>query len=83
MPAGERDGRLRASTAGRVLAVHVAMGERVAAGQPLVTLEAMRMEHVHAAPAAGTVRALHVMPGEQVSAGRLVAEVDPAHGGCG
>ena len=36
---------------GRVVAVLVKPGERVAAGQPVMTLEAMKMEHVHTAPA--------------------------------
>jgi geranyl-CoA carboxylase alpha subunit len=38
-------------------------------------VEAMKMEHVHAAPRAGIVAAIHVTPGEQVAAGRVVAEV--------
>ena len=63
---------------GRVVAVLVAVGERVAAGQPIVTLEAMKMEHVHAAPVAGTVKALHVPTGDQVAASRVVAEIDAA-----
>jgi geranyl-CoA carboxylase alpha subunit len=69
------DGRLRASMNGRVVALQVAVGDRVVAGQPLLTLEAMKMEHVHAAPCAGRVAALHVSLGEQVAAHRVVAEV--------
>jgi len=70
------DGQLRASMNGRVVAVLVEVGQRVAAGQPIVTLEAMKMEHVHAAPLAGTVKALHVSAGDQVAARRVVAEID-------
>ncbi|MBX3591834.1 MAG: acetyl-CoA carboxylase biotin carboxylase subunit [Burkholderiaceae bacterium] len=69
------DGRLRASMNGRVVAVLVAAGESVAPGQPLVTVEAMKMEHIHASPVAGTVRALHVSAGDQVSAAGLLAEI--------
>jgi geranyl-CoA carboxylase alpha subunit len=53
----------------------VAVGDIVAAGQPMVTLEAMKMEHVHAAPIAGRVAALHVSVGDQVGSHRVVAEV--------
>ncbi len=70
------DGTLRASMNGRVVAVLVELGQRVEAGQPIVTLEAMKMEHIHAAPVAGTVRALHVTTGEQVPAARIVAEIE-------
>jgi len=70
------DGQLRASMNGRVVSVHVAVGERVATGQPVLTLEAMKMEHVHAAPLAGVVRALHVSAGDQVAARRVVAEIE-------
>jgi geranyl-CoA carboxylase alpha subunit len=70
------DGKLRASMNGRVVAVLVQPGQRVAAGQPVVTLEAMKMEHVHAAPLAGTVKALHAAVGDQVPTGRVVAEIE-------
>jgi geranyl-CoA carboxylase alpha subunit len=72
------DGLLRASMNGRVVAVLVVPGQRVEAGQPVLTLEAMKMEHVHAAPRAGTVKALHVAVGDQVSAARIVAEIEAA-----
>ena len=72
---GASDGKLRASMNGRVVAVQVAVGDVVTAGQPLLTLEAMKMEHVHAAPCAGSVVALHVSLGEQVAAQRVVAEI--------
>jgi geranyl-CoA carboxylase alpha subunit len=62
---------------GRVVAVLVAVGERVVAGQPIVTLEAMKMEHIHAAPLAGVVKALNVAIGDQVPARRVVAEIEP------
>jgi geranyl-CoA carboxylase alpha subunit len=54
----------------------VQIGQRVEAGQPMVTLEAMKMEHIHAAPLAGTVKAVHVATGDQVPARRIVAEID-------
>jgi geranyl-CoA carboxylase alpha subunit len=69
------DGKLRASMNGRVVAVMVAVGDTVEAGQPIVTLEAMKMEHVHAAPSSGRVTALHVKAGDQVAASRVVAEL--------
>jgi geranyl-CoA carboxylase alpha subunit len=61
---------------GRVVAVLVKPGEQVAVGQPVMTLEAMKMEHVHAAPVAGKLTALHVSNGEQVAASRVVAEIE-------
>ena len=70
------DGKLRAAMNGRVVAVLVKEGDRVEAGQPVVTLEAMKMEHVHVAPAAGVIAALHVAEGEQVTTGRIVAEIE-------
>ena len=72
------DGMLRASMAGRVVALLVAEGDTVAAGQPVLTLEAMKMEHVHLAPCAGTVVALLASLGEQVAAQRVLAEVKAA-----
>jgi geranyl-CoA carboxylase alpha subunit len=71
------DGSLRASMNGRVVRVSAAVGDAVDAGQPILTLEAMKMEHVHAAPLAGRVKAIHVRVGDQVAADRVVAVVEP------
>ncbi|MFE5816675.1 biotin carboxylase N-terminal domain-containing protein [Streptomyces sp. NPDC056479] len=52
-------------------------GTAVEAGQPLLWLEAMKMEHKITAPGAGTLTALHAMPGQQVTVGALLAVVQP------
>jgi geranyl-CoA carboxylase alpha subunit len=72
------DGKVRAAMNGRVVAVLVKPGEQVAAGQPVMTLEAMKMEHVHTAGVAGTVSAIDVAEGEQVTTGRIVVEIEAA-----
>jgi geranyl-CoA carboxylase alpha subunit len=69
------DGKVRAAMNGRVVAVLVKPGERVAVGQPVMTLEAMKMEHVHTAGIAGTVAAIDVAEGEQVAMGKIVVEI--------
>jgi geranyl-CoA carboxylase alpha subunit len=74
-PAAAGDGQLRASMAGRVVAVLARVGDPVEAGQPLLTLEAMKMEHVHNAPRSGVITALHAVAGEQVAAGNVVAVI--------
>jgi acetyl-CoA/propionyl-CoA carboxylase biotin carboxyl carrier protein len=61
---------------GTVLGVHVRVGDPVVAGQALVTVEAMKMEHAVAAPVAGTVTALHVRVGQAVGLGEALAEID-------
>jgi len=71
------DGKVRAAMSGRVVAVLVKPGDRVAAGQPVMTLEAMKMQHVHAAAIAGTVAAIDVVEGEQVTTGKIVVEIEP------
>ena len=60
----------------RVVNVMVAIGDQVEAGQPMVTLEAMKMEHIHVAPAAGRVGAVHVQVGDQAAAMRVIAEIE-------
>jgi geranyl-CoA carboxylase alpha subunit len=75
--AGGSDGKVRAAMNGRVVAVLVKQGERVAAGQPVMTLEAMKMEHVHTAPVSGIVSAIDVVEGEQVTTGKIVVEIEP------
>lgn len=57
------------------LADGLAAGTAVEAGQPLIWLEAMKMEHRILAPATGTLTALHAAPGLQVEVGALLAVV--------
>ncbi|WOH51267.1 acetyl-CoA carboxylase biotin carboxylase subunit [Bradyrhizobium sp. sBnM-33] len=73
--AADGDGKVRATMNGRVVAVLVTPGEQVAVGQPVMTLEAMKMEHVHTAGVSGTVSAIDVAEGEQVTTGRIVVEI--------
>ncbi|MCW8193967.1 acetyl-CoA carboxylase biotin carboxylase subunit [Proteobacteria bacterium 005FR1] len=72
------DGKIRASMNGRVVAVHVNVGDQVEAGQAILVLEAMKMEHVHVTKVAGTVTALSVSEGDQVPAAKIVAEIESA-----
>jgi 3-methylcrotonyl-CoA carboxylase alpha subunit len=75
--AGEAEGEnvVLSPMPGKVVAVHAASGESVKKGQPLVTLEAMKMEHVLTAPLAGVVADLTVKAGDQISEGVLLARV--------
>ena len=70
------DGKVRAAMNGRVVAVLVKPGDRVAAGQPVMTLEAMKMEHVHTADVEGKVAAIDVAEGAQVTTGQIVVEIE-------
>ena len=54
----------------------VKQGDRVEAGQPIVTLEAMKMEHVHVAPVSGIILAIDVVEAEQVTTGKIVAMIE-------
>ena len=62
---------------GAVLTVHAAGARPVEAGDPIVTLEAMKMEHVVAAPIAGRRRGLVVRAADQVTRGQLLAVIEP------
>ena len=62
---------------GAVIAVHRAAGDRVEAGDPIVTLEAMKMEHAVDAPVGGTLADVAVRPGDQVTRGQTLAIVEP------
>jgi geranyl-CoA carboxylase alpha subunit len=68
--------RARAPVAGVVAQVLVAPGDAVAAGQPLASVEAMKMEMWLNARAAGTVRAVHAKPKDPIEAGALLVELD-------
>jgi 3-methylcrotonyl-CoA carboxylase alpha subunit len=63
---------------GRVLAVDVAPGQTVAAGDRLLVLEAMKMEHRISARSAGIIGAVHIAIGDQVADGMLLVEIGAA-----
>ncbi|MFD5423088.1 acetyl-CoA carboxylase biotin carboxylase subunit [Streptomyces sp. NPDC127069] len=68
---------LAAPMPGTVTVVKVAVGDKVAAGQSLLVVEAMKMEHVISAPHAGTVTELDVTPGTTVAMDQVLAVVTP------
>ncbi|MGW2044323.1 acetyl/propionyl/methylcrotonyl-CoA carboxylase subunit alpha [Streptomyces sp. NPDC001858] len=69
---------LTAPMPGTVTVVKVAVGDEVAAGQSLLVVEAMKMEHVISAPHAGTVAELDVTPGTTVAMDQVLAVIAPA-----
>lgn len=71
--AAQDSGSLLAPVPGRVVRVLVEAGAAVAAGQPLMVLEAMKMEHTITAAADGTVGEVHVAPGDQVDIRQVLA----------
>ncbi|HEX6811892.1 MAG TPA: pyruvate carboxylase subunit B, partial [Planctomycetota bacterium] len=70
-------GEVGAPMPGRVIVLHCREGQPVAAGEPLLTLEAMKMETVVRAPVAGTVRELCTDVKSQVKAQDLLVAIDP------
>jgi propionyl-CoA carboxylase alpha chain len=72
---GVAKGSLLAPMPGSVVRVGAAVGDAVKAGQPLIWLEAMKMEHTIAAPEAGVLTELNVQPGQQVDVGAILALV--------
>ncbi|MEV4971663.1 acetyl/propionyl/methylcrotonyl-CoA carboxylase subunit alpha [Streptomyces scopuliridis] len=69
---------LTAPMPGTVTVVKVAVGDEVTAGQSLLVVEAMKMEHVISAPHGGTVTELDVSPGSTVAMDQVLAVVAPA-----
>jgi propionyl-CoA carboxylase alpha chain len=71
-------GSLVAPMPGSVVSVAVAVGDEVSAGQPVLVLEAMKMQHTVAAPHGGRVTEIPVAVGDQVAAGAVLAVVPEA-----
>jgi acetyl/propionyl-CoA carboxylase alpha subunit len=69
------DGALRAPMPGRIVAAPLKAGDAVAKGQPVVVLEAMKMEHALTAPFDGVVETLSVAVGDQATEGAVLAVV--------
>jgi 3-methylcrotonyl-CoA carboxylase alpha subunit len=75
---GLHDGEIEAPMPGKVTAVEVKQGEKVAKGQRLLTLEAMKMEHALTAPFDGTVAELNAKAGVQVKEGQMLVKIEAA-----
>ena len=75
--AGGGSGEVRTPMQGTVVKVLVAVGDTVEAGQPVVVLEAMKMENNLLAGCAGTVSEVRVAAGELVGGGDLVVMIEP------
>ena len=73
---GLHDGEIEAPMPGKVTAVEVTAGDKVAKGQRLLTLEAMKMEHALTAPFDGIVAELGATAGAQVTEGQLLVRVE-------
>jgi len=80
---GARSGRVEAPMPGKVVSVLVAPGATVDVGQPLVVLEAMKMETTLTAEVAGTVAAVPAEAGAVVAAGELLVEITPSESASG
>jgi propionyl-CoA carboxylase alpha chain len=74
-------GSLLAPMPGTVVAVKVEPGTEVAAGDPVLVLEAMKMQHTVTAPHDGTVTEINVEPGAQVASGEVLAVVEESTAG--
>ena len=74
---GDSGGGLEAPMPGKVIQLHVAVGDNVRAGQTVAVLEAMKMEHPMDAPEDGVVKELLVEVGQQVESGTLLVVVEP------
>jgi propionyl-CoA carboxylase alpha chain len=68
-------GSLVAPMPGNVVRIDAAVGQELSAGQPVLVIEAMKMEHQIAAPADGRLTEIRVAPGDQVQAGDVLATV--------
>jgi acetyl-CoA/propionyl-CoA carboxylase biotin carboxyl carrier protein len=66
---------LTAPMPGRVIALRALEGQSVRAGEPVVVIEAMKMEHAVASPIEGVVERMTVREGDQVERGAVVAEI--------
>jgi 3-methylcrotonyl-CoA carboxylase alpha subunit len=76
--ASAADGAIIAPMPGKVIAVDVSEGQTVTAGQRLLVLEAMKMEHALTAPFDGLIEGLTVSAGAQVQVEAVLCRVVPA-----
>lgn len=67
---------VEAPAPGKILRIHAEAGKRVAEGDRLCVLEALKMELPIVAPVAGTVKTLNIAPGQEVEAGDALVVID-------
>jgi urea carboxylase len=78
VPLGEGQHAVESHIAGNLWQLHVAVGQRVAAGETLAVLESMKMEISLDSPCAGVVRELRAQPGSTVRAGQCLVVIEAA-----
>lgn len=72
------EGRVAAPLPGLILEVMVEIGDQVAAGTPVLKMEAMKMENVIPSPMAGTIKTIEVKAGENVSTDQTLMTIEQA-----
>jgi biotin carboxyl carrier protein len=70
------DGRVKAPIPGQITQVLVKVNEEVASGQPLLILEAMKMENEIRAPRPGRIKLMNATPGRRVALNELLVEIE-------
>lgn len=68
--------KLQCEVAGKIIRIEAAAGARVAADDPILIVESMKMEIPLTAPVAGTVSGIHVAEGDEVSEGQHAVTLD-------
>ncbi len=74
-PKANKEGHVTSSMPGTIVDVMVKMGDTVKAGDPVLVIEAMKMENEVPAPVAGTVKAIHVAKGDSVNPDEALLEI--------
>ncbi len=80
LPATDGSAVVRAPMQGTIVSLEVGEGDTVHRGQPLLVMNAMKMEHVVEAPAGGVVRRLAVTQGDTVAAGQVLVDLELREG---
>jgi biotin carboxyl carrier protein len=70
------DGRLKAPIPGLISKIWVTPGQAVTLGEPVLILEAMKMQNELRAPRAGVVAGIHVQPGDTVTRAQVLVEIE-------
>lgn len=76
-PRPSHEGHVTTPMPGTIVDVLVAAGKKVNAGDPVLVIEAMKMENEVQAPIAGIVIAVHVVKGESVTPDEALLEIQP------